>query len=269
MADGEADELTNAERGQGVIVMLVTWLGITALVFLLNWLAQSDVLAAPAPHHPKGSHGHLDPSSPVYWILFVSSVGLSALPPMVALPIGAVVGFAYGAEASLLASYDLKNPGNVFALIVDITWSLPNTIFGAAIGTPFYLIVGKPSRSQSRGQAWVSFQGSLGPSLQTLGTVNLGGAGKHEKVHVLQARILGPSYLPLQLGSYLLNGLIQCLWTISLGALLRVLKVRDSAWFRPARDSVVKSDEGNSGAGDFFGWIYRYTLMEIWAYATE
>lgn len=36
------------------------------------------------------------------------------------------------------------------------------------------------------------------------------------------------------------------------------------------KDSAVRTANGkNSGGGDFFGWIYRNTIMELWAYATQ
>jgi hypothetical protein len=96
--------------------------------------------------------------------------------------------------------------------------------------------------------------------LQTLGTINLGGEGNHEKVHLLQARVFGPLYLPLFGINYVVNFLIQSLWTVTIGAILRRLKVRDVAYFRPPSSSAV---------GGFFGWIYYATIFELWAYGTE
>jgi hypothetical protein len=282
MADEDASALTAKEKVQGAIVLILMSGAMALALFLLSWLTHSDVLV-PHPHVSKaashGSHGAasgaaaqphgLPLSSPWYWVFVVCSLGLSALPPGAAAGVGAIVGFLYGAEAALLASYNLGNPVHWICLLVDWTWSLPNTIFGFAIGNPIYLIKGSASRSQSRAQAWISFSGYFGTAehkvLQTLGTLNLGGSGAHERTHLLQARLLGPAYLPLQLASYIVNGTLQILWTCTLGWILYLTKVRDSAWFRPPDDSAVKS----SGAGDFFGWIYRYTLMELWGYASE
>lgn len=62
---------------------------------------------------------------------------------------------------------------------------------------------GALSRDESEAKGWAVSM-PTGPEtrgfgrdvLQTLGTVNIGGAGNHEKVQVLQARLLGPLYRP-------------------------------------------------------------------------
>jgi hypothetical protein len=285
-------DLTSKEKGSGVVVVIVSSLVLGGMLFLLSFLAHQyhPPVAHVAPTKPPPHGGHPPPvhpapeaapkaelypvHSPGFWLLVLPTFGLAATPPLVALAIGIVLGFLYGLEAALLASYDLTNPLHIFALILDLTWCLPSTILGFVVGNIIYLIIGSPSRDQSRGKTWISFSGSFsgssGAVLQTLGTVNLGGAGAHELVHLMQARIFGPVYLPLQLVSYVLNSLIQLLFTCTLGWILLVAKVRDSAWFRPASDSAVRTPSGQkSGAADFFGWIYRYSLMELWAYATQ
>ena len=90
--------------------------------------------------------------------------------------------------------------------------------------------------------------------------MNLGGAGNHERVHLLQARILGPLYLVIFGINYAVNFFIQVLWSITIGGLLALLKVRDKAYFQPPSTSAVKG---------FWGWIYYANLFELWAYATE
>lgn len=177
---------------------------------------------------------------------------------------GAVVGAGYGLEAGILGSYDLSNRKGWIELLVDLTWSLPNTVFGFVIGNLIYVFFGNPSRADSENQGWIVYKprgsGAFGNSvLQTLGTVNLGGAGQHEKMHLLQARIFGPLYLPLFGLSYVVTFTIQVLWTATLGALLRVLGVRKKASFEPPARSAVHG---------FFGWIYYATPLELWAYAS-
>jgi hypothetical protein len=93
--------------------------------------------------------------------------------------------------------------------------------------------------------------------LQIWGTVNIGGAGQHERMHLLQARIFGPLYLPLFAVNYLGNFLVQSLWTITVGGILWLAKLREKPYFRPSDSSVVSG---------FFGWIYYATLFEFWAY---
>jgi hypothetical protein len=173
-------------------------------------------------------------------------------------------GFLYGLETAILTSYDLGSLGGWLALLIDLTWSAPNTFFGFLLGNAVYIVFGKPSRAQSRHSAWVSFQprsatGFGNNVLQTLGTVNLGGAGQHERMHVLQARIFGPAYLPLFFVFYVATTMVQVLWTISLGAILYAAKARTTAYLRPPSRSAVSG---------FFGWIYYATPFELWAYAS-
>jgi hypothetical protein len=195
-----------------------------------------------------------------YSVLIHVIIPFISLSTIAALISGAVAGLVYGLEAGLLLSYDLGSPAGWAVLVLDMTWSFPNTLFGLVIGNLFYPFLGSLSRTQSEGQGWVSYDRPGARVLQTLGTVNLGGAGNHERVHLWQARIFGPLYLPLFGASYVVTALLQGLWTITLGGLLYLLKMRDTPYLRPPEHSVVQG---------FFGWIYAATPFELWAYATE
>lgn len=173
-----------------------------------------------------------------------------------------VFGIGYGLEAGILTAYDLDTPKGWGTLLVDMTWSLPNTVWGFVLGNLIFWFVGSPSKADTSGETWVVFQprssSGFGHSvLQTHGTLNLGGAGQHEKLHLLQARLFGPLFLPLYLAFYAMTSIIQVLWTATLGWILLVAKVRDKAPLQPPAKSVVKG---------FFGWIYYATLFELWAY---
>ena len=178
---------------------------------------------------------------------------------------GGVAGCMYGMEAGFVGAYDLGSPRGWLELAVDMTWSLPNTVFGFLFGNLIYPFFGQLSREMSEGEGWVVFKatgsGAFGNDvLQTLGTVNLGGEGAHERVHLVQARIFGPLYLPIYGANYVVNFLVQVAWTGLFGLLLWKLGVLDRPYFRWSGDSAV---------GGFWGWIYRVTLFELWAYATE
>jgi hypothetical protein len=182
----------------------------------------------------------------------------------VALVIGLILGFLYGLEAGLVLSYDLGSGIGWLKLIVDFTWSLPNTIFGLVVGNLIYVWFGWPNREFSRGKGYIAYKprgsGRFGNDvLQTLGTVNMGGEGQHELMHVLQARIFGPLYLPVFALNYVVNFLVQGLWTITVGLILWLVKVRNTPYFRPPEESVVSG---------FFGWIYHSTVFELWAYGS-
>jgi len=195
-----------------------------------------------------------------YSMLIHVVVPYIALSTFAALISGAVLGLLYGLETGLLLSYDLGSASGWGVLLVDLTWSFPNTVFGLILGNLFYPFLGDLSRTLSEGQGWVSYARPNGRVLQTLGTVNLGGAGNHERVHLWQARIFGPLYLPLFGASYVVTALLQTLWTITLGGLFFLLKMRDTPYLRPPEHSVIQG---------FFGWIYAATPFELWAYATE
>lgn len=213
-----------------------------------------------------------------YWVKGLVTIGLWALVPTVvtaaALAVGGAlavvpillvgaVGLLYGLQAGILTIYDLNKGAGWAALIVDSTWSFVNTAFGFVIGNIVYIFFGTPSRVDSKDQSWIVYvpRSSTGFGhnvLQTLGTVNLGGAGQHEKMHLLQARIFGPLYLPLFAVSYVITFVIQVLWTITIGAVAAALKLRQKAYFQPPSQSAVSG---------FFGWIYYATPFEMWAYA--
>src|SRR5262245_66592144 len=48
--------------------------------------------------------------------------------------VGAILGFLYGLEAGILLIYDLSTPRGWLLLALDMTWSLPNTLFGLVVG---------------------------------------------------------------------------------------------------------------------------------------
>ncbi len=158
--------------------------------------------------------------------------------PKAALIAGGGFGLLYGLEAGILCIYDLEKSVGWLALFTDLTWSLPNTMVGFVLGNIIYILFGSPSRTDSEGQAWISFQprssSGFGHSvLQTIGTVNLGGAGQHERMHLLQARVLGPVYIPLVIASYAVTSCLQVAWTLTLGGLLALTGVRKKAYFEP------------------------------------
>ena len=170
---------------------------------------------------------------------------------------------AYGIVAAWLGTYDLTTGKGWLMLLVDLTWSLPNTVFGAVTGLWLYAFFGRPSAANSAGRGWITFaaRGTSGfgvTVLQTLGTVNIGGSGQHERMHLLQARIFGPLYLPLFGLFYVVTFLIQCLFTVPWGLILKAAGARTTAHLSPPSSSAVSG---------FWGWIYFATPFEVWAYA--
>jgi hypothetical protein len=179
--------------------------------------------------------------------------------------VGVIFGLLYGLMAGLLRAYDLSAHTGILALLCDLSWSLISTIIGFVLGNAIYIWFGNPTREFSENQGWISYKarGTSGfgiDVLQTIGTVNIGGAGNHERVHLAQARIFGPLFIPIIIVSYIATGTIQVLFTITLGAILKATGTRPTAYFTPPEHSAVHG---------FFGWIYYATPMELWAYSTE
>ena len=196
--------------------------------------------------------------------LLLGITAATGAPAYMAAVILGIVMFAYGIVAAWMGAYDLSSPLGWLMLLVDLTWSLPNTVFGAVTGMWLYAIWGSPNRTNSEGRGWITYSprsstGFGNDVLQTLGTVNIGGSGQHERMHLLQARIFGPLYLPLFGLSYVITFLIQCLFTLVLGLILKATGVRTSAHLNPPASSAVSG---------FFGWIYHSTPFEEWAYAS-
>src|SRR3954447_4606872 len=63
--------------------------------------------------------------------------------------VAACFGLAYGLEAGILTVYDLASPTGWLSLLVDMTWSLPNTVWGFAVGNLLFWFFGSPSRAHS------------------------------------------------------------------------------------------------------------------------
>jgi hypothetical protein len=184
--------------------------------------------------------------------------------PGVAVLIGIIFGLLYGLEAGVLLIYKLDSPLGWLLMIVDLTWSLPNTVFGFVLGNIIYIWFGNPSQADSKDQGWIVFKPRSATGfghnvLQTLGNVNLGGRGQHEKMHLLQARCFGPAYLVIFGVNYAVNFLIQCLFTLIVGLAMWKAGKRATPYFTPPAVSAV---------GGFWGWIYHSNLFELWAYAS-
>ena len=164
-------------------------------------------------------------------------VGLVSL--AIAVPFGLAVAVGEPYHGSALG---------VWRCIVDATWSVPNTWAGAL----YYAVnrltgnVHDAARSRGAGSIWL-VNGVFPGFATTIGTVKAGsgpGVDRHEELHVFQARLFGPLYLPLVAVNYVL-ATIAPYW----------LLVRP-----PSRRPV-------SGFSSYFmHGVYPHVWNEIWAY---
>jgi hypothetical protein len=171
------------------------------------------------------------------------ALGWSVTRPFGVGAFGAVVGGLNGAISGARGAYDWRRPGGVGAFVVDSTWSLGNTaaalvLHGASAvrGRPGY--VDDLSRRRNRHVYRRGFTLRRGFAL-SLGNV-VTGAGevdpatprgrrrrqlvdRHEGLHVVQARTLGPLF-PLCYVGWMVGGVAYgtALW----------LRHRAESWFR-------------------------------------
>ena len=160
-----------------------------------------------------------------------------------------IFGLLYGLEPGILVIYNLNRFKWWVEIFNDMTWSLPNTLFGFIFGHLIYIFFGNPSRAQSKDEDWIVFKPrsptGLGNKVpQVLWIINIGRHGPHEKLHLLQARLFGPLFLPLYGVLYVVNFLIQFLWISTVGGILWLCKVRNKPYLSLPKQRVV---------GGFFG----------------
>jgi hypothetical protein len=139
--------------------------------------------------------------------------------------VGLIVGLGYGITLARVGSYD-ATPRNIARFVVDHSWSLLNTAVASLFLLVNLLIGNELNVEDSRRSATVVFVRGLIPNRKkivqvltkagpqqkvvrthfatTVGNVKVGvrpdsgvGLKEHEDVHVFQARLFGPFYLPL------------------------------------------------------------------------
>jgi hypothetical protein len=124
--------------------------------------------------------------------------------------IGLLLGAVFGWAVASARVYGPDTRGFLL-FVVDHTWSMLNTVAGA-LYLAIHLILGHSlDRPTSRHSCRVSVgEGLSSHYATTIGTVCGGsssGIQRHEDVHILQARLLGPLYIPLVVTNYVLFAL--------------------------------------------------------------
>jgi hypothetical protein len=164
--------------------------------------------------------------------------------------IGLAVGLPFGWAVAVTAAYPGSARG-VLLFIVDHSWSLLNTVTGAVFLALNLLFGNRVDRVQSRHSGCLFLtKGVFGGFATTLGTVQAGTTVNircHEDVHVLQARVFGPFYLPLVMAHYVVVTVVPY-W----------LLYHDRA-HRPI----------NSLGTYFLRGVYPNVWCEKWAYSVE
>jgi hypothetical protein len=124
--------------------------------------------------------------------------------------IGGLIGGVYSAVAFARGIYTVGF-FSVAGYLLDMSWSLLNTTASLLVWLPACMIAGgsfvEPDEKSRRSGTFVYEKNPRGGGYDatTIGTVIGGGWSSHEEVHVWQARVFGPLYMPVYLLSLLLN----------------------------------------------------------------
>lgn len=125
--------------------------------------------------------------------------------------VGLLLGVPFGWAVAAARVYR-ADPKGILLFLVDHTWSLPNTLVGTLHLAVHLVLRHRLDRTTSRHSGRVDIMEGLLPGYATtVGTVCAGSnprIQRHEDMHILQARLLGPLYLPLVLANYALFTLV-------------------------------------------------------------
>jgi hypothetical protein len=126
---------------------------------------------------------------------------------VVGLVVGAPLGVVFGWAIGSARAYDLRSRRGVLAYVVDLTWSLPNTLAGALFLAGNLALGNQIDRTHTPGRRCVHLGRPTFPGyLTTIGPVIAGvneAVHAHEHGHILQARIFGPLYLPAVVANWM------------------------------------------------------------------
>ncbi|MBW3577858.1 MAG: glycine zipper family protein [Actinobacteria bacterium] len=178
-------------------------------------------------------------------------LGGAAMNPASGVAFGAVglaLGVVHAVAVVVTKSYGNDARG-VWLLIVDHTWSLPNTILGSLFLTLNLVLGNRPDKTQSESRSTVVLRDGLFPGFATtIGNVEAGTSkhtANHEYMHVVQARIFGPTYVPLVMVNYVLATVLPY-WLL----------------YHDHQSKPIRSFKDYFMCG-----VYPHTWHEEWAYA--
>jgi hypothetical protein len=178
--------------------------------------------------------------------------------------IAGLIGAIYSAIAFGRGIYGI-GPFSILGYVLDMTWSLLNTSASLLVWLPACAVAGgafvEPD-DNSRRSGTIVYQDNPrggGYAATTIGTVIAGGWCSHEEVHVWQARIFGPLYLPI----YLLSLLLNMLFRLCTG---KTEELSMQAYYRICFEDWAYSAGSSSGDNINWGWwILWFFLSAIYA----
>lgn len=164
--------------------------------------------------------------------------------------IGLLLGIPHAVALVRLRCYPVSGKGWLL-FAVDHSWSLPNTIAGSTFLFANMAAGNTADPVMSAGRSTVVLRRGILPGFATtIGPVEAGttaAIARHEYVHVLQARLFGPFYLPLVASHYLVAAVLPY-WLLYHDHRTRPI--------RSVRDYFIRG-------------VYPHLWNEEWAYAVE
>lgn len=137
-------------------------------------------------------------------------VGANLMTAAIVAAVAAVIGAAYSTMAFSKGIYE-AGFFSIFGYVLDMSWSLLNTLAGFLVWMPACKIVGanfvSPDANSRRSGAFAYDKNPRGGgyAATTIGTVIAGGWSSHEETHIWQARIFGPIYMLAYIIALVLN----------------------------------------------------------------
>ena len=177
--------------------------------------------------------------------------------------IGGLIGGVYSAIAFGRGIYGI-GPFGILGYVLDMSWSLLNTAASLLVWLPACAIAGgdfvEPDDNSRRSGTFVYQDNPRGGgyAATTIGTVIGGGWSSHEEVHVWQARMFGPLYMPV----YLLSLLLNMLFRLCTG---KTEELSMQAYYRVCFEDWAYSAGSTSGEDINWGaWILWFFLSLIY-----
>lgn len=206
------------------------------------------------------------------YLLLGVVLGLSATVTMIVSLIAAGGCGVYGAIAFAKDVYTVSFL-SILSFILDMTWSIPNTVFGL-IYIPICLMAGGGFQNNSDTQRSGTLCYTASPRgtgwRMTVGPVIGGGWNRHEEVHAWQGRIFGPIYYPIYFTCYFLI----VLFRLILG---KFTGVGEEAYRRICFEDWAYSSGGDDEIswGMWFLWMLisagyiALTFLTVYGFATH
>jgi hypothetical protein len=179
-----------------------------------------------------------------------------------ALIVAAVAGGIGGTYSAIAFGRDIYGIGvfSILGYVLDMTWSLLNTTASLLVWLPACAVAGgafvEPDDNSRRSGTFVYQDNPRGGGYlaTTVGTVIAGGWCSHEEVHVWQARIFGPLYLPV----YGLSLLLNMMFRLCTG---KVEDLSMQAYYRVCFEDWAYKAGSISGDDINWGWWFLWFLL--------